>query len=291
VITQIAVAAVLLVFLCLGMIEMKIVAYGAGTNGTGMLVGLYERGIVPDAIVFADTGSEKPNTYQHVLDVSAWCGKIGFPAIETVKGSAPMMLKDESLEGECMRLGALPAKAHGFSTCSLKWKVEPQRKHYAKLAESRGLNLSDLTVLIGFDADEQSRVDRGIAAFKEGSYQQEYPLFDWGWTREDCVAAIERAGLPQPGKSACFFCPSTKKPELLDLRRQYPELVARAVEMERKAKAGEGKAEAFNGAGLGRSWNWGQFLRDADATEEAEQDFLKRQIDLFSPEQCDACIG
>lgn len=34
-----------------------------------------------------------------------------------------------------------------------------------------------------------------------------------------------------------------------------------------------------------------EFLREWDATEEAERDFLKRQLDLFSPEQWDACIG
>ena len=34
---------------------------------------------------------------------------------------------------------------------------------------------------------------------------------DWGWTREDCIAAIQQEGLPLPGKSSCFFCPSMKK--------------------------------------------------------------------------------
>lgn len=271
--------------------QMVVVAYGAGTNGTGMLVGLHERGRVPDAIVFADTGSEKPNTYQHIAEVSEWCRQIGFPEVQTIRGRQPMMMKDGSLEAECLRLGALPAKAHGFSTCSLKWKVEPQRKHYATLVAERGLTLADLAVLIGFDADEQSRVDRGRAAWKAGDYSQEFPLFDWGWTREDCVTAIARAGLPQPGKSACYFCPSTKKPELLELREQYPELVALALEIERRALAGDGKAEAFKNAGLGRSWNWAKFLREWDATEESERDFLKRQLDMFSPEQCDACIG
>ena len=37
------------------------------------------------------------------------------------------------------------------------------------------------------------------------------------WGRDDCVAAIARVGLPQPGKSACFFCPSSKKHEIITL--------------------------------------------------------------------------
>lgn len=265
------------------MARVSIVSYGGGTNSTAMLVGLHERGERPDAIVFADTGSEKPHTYEHLLVVSEWCAAHGFPAIETIRGEQPQMKKDGSLEAECIRLGALPAKAHGYSTCSLKWKIEPQRKHYRELALARGLTLDDVTVFIGFDADEETRVARGKAAYKPGEYRQAFPLFDWEWTREECVNAIDRAGLPQPGKSACFFCPSTKKPELLELRERYPELVQRAIEMERRAKAGEGRAEAFKGAGLGRNWNWQKFLDEWDAAEEKERDFLKRQMDLFDP--------
>ena len=45
---------------------MIVVSYGGGTNSVAMLVGLHERGLRPDAIVFADTGGEKPNTYGHM---------------------------------------------------------------------------------------------------------------------------------------------------------------------------------------------------------------------------------
>ena len=42
---------------------MNIVAYGGGVNSTSMLVGLHERGIPVDLILFADTGGELPSTY------------------------------------------------------------------------------------------------------------------------------------------------------------------------------------------------------------------------------------
>jgi len=42
-----------------------VVSFGGGTNSTAMLVGMWERGERPDAILFADTGGEKPHTYQH----------------------------------------------------------------------------------------------------------------------------------------------------------------------------------------------------------------------------------
>ena len=41
---------------------MNIVSYGAGVNSTAMLVGMYEKGIPVDLILFADPGSEQPYT-------------------------------------------------------------------------------------------------------------------------------------------------------------------------------------------------------------------------------------
>lgn len=40
-----------------------VVSYGGGTNSTALLVGMVNNKIIPDAIIFADTGGEKPETY------------------------------------------------------------------------------------------------------------------------------------------------------------------------------------------------------------------------------------
>ena len=39
-----------------------VVAYGLGVDSTAMLIEFVCRGIRPDSILFADTGSEKPET-------------------------------------------------------------------------------------------------------------------------------------------------------------------------------------------------------------------------------------
>jgi len=39
---------------------MKVVAYGGGTNSTAMLIWMYEQGMRPDLILFANTGGENP---------------------------------------------------------------------------------------------------------------------------------------------------------------------------------------------------------------------------------------
>lgn len=65
--------------------------------------------------------------------------------------------------------------------------------------------------------------------------------------------AIRRHGLPQPGKSACFFCPSSKKHEVFDLAIRYPELAKRALAIEQNA-------DLHSVKGLGRSYSWEDYL-------------------------------
>jgi len=82
-------------------------------------------------------------------------------------------------------------------------------------------------------------------------------LIEWDIDREYCIEIIKNAGLPLPGKSACFFCPSSKPSEVRELQRQYPELALRALEM-------ESNAELTTIKGLGRSWAWRDLLATGD---------------------------
>src|SRR5262249_31978269 len=82
-----------------------------------------------------------------------------------------------------------------------------------------------------------------------------YPLLEWGYDREKCKQIISEAGLPVPIKSACFFCPASKKHEILWLREHHPELLERALEIECNAQA---KLTSIKG--LGRSFSWGSYL-------------------------------
>lgn len=83
-------------------------------------------------------------------------------------------------------------------------------------------------------------------------YHNRYPLIEeWGWNRDDCIREIKAAGLPQPGKSSCFFCPSMKKQEILYLKEHYPDLFNRAATLEENAMPYLKTVK-----GLGRSYSW-----------------------------------
>jgi len=233
---------------------MKVVSYGGGTNSKAMLVGLRERDVVPDLILFADTGGEKPHTYQDIEEMRQWCRANNFPDILTVKRTDKNG-DIKTLEQDCLTRNALPSIAYGFKTCSQGFKIQPQEKFLnnwpqAKEVWDRG---ERITKLIGFDADEPQRAKY----YEDKKYVNEYPLLEWDWGRDECVEAIKREGLTQPGKSACFFCPNSRPSEVRELQAKYPELALRAVDMEQNA-------DLHTISGLGRNWAWKDCLATPD---------------------------
>lgn len=233
------------------MSTFSVLAFGAGLNSSAVLVGMKERNERIDAIVFADTGAERPETYAHVDAMNAWCKKAGFPEIVTVKKGG----RQETLEAECLRRKSLPSLAYGFKTCSQKYKVEPQEKWANNNEQCQKVWLAGekISQLIGYDADEYRRVK--VSDSKKYVYR--YPLIEWEWGRDECTEALKRAGLCPPGKSACFFCPSTRKHEIRAMAVTHPDLVARAIAM-------EDNAELTSVAGLGRSFAWSSLLATGD---------------------------
>lgn len=216
------------------------IAYGMGVDSTAMLVGLAERGIRPDAILFADVGGEKPETYAYKDTMDAWLRSVGFPEITVVRYPGPKSGAYNTLEGNCLANETLPSLAFGFKSCSLKWKVEPQKKwerawQPAIDAWARGL---PIVKAIGFDDSPQDRRRCTYASAKDDDpkYHYWYPLQDWGWDREECERQIEAAGLPLPMKSACFFCPASKPEEIAWLVDTHPDLADRIIAMENNAR-------------------------------------------------------
>lgn len=191
---------------------MNIVSFGGGVNSAAMLVGMYQRGIPIDLILFADVGAERPEIYAFLHEMNDWLRVRGLPPI-TVVENVDRFGQRLTLEQECLRAHTLPSIAFGHKRCSLKHKIAPQDKfcnHHpgcrAEWAKGRCV-----TKYIGYDAGEGRRRERARERdAADRKYCKVYPLMDWGWTREDCIRTIRRAGLSVPGKSSCFFCPSMK---------------------------------------------------------------------------------
>lgn len=279
-------------------IMTTIVSFGGGVNSTAMIFGLIERDIRPDAIVFADTGGEKPETYDFVLrfremlsekhdmniTVVAYSDKLISPlGVDFACGSA-----HTSLEDECRNNGTLPSKAFGFGGCSQKWKRYPMDKfvnHYMETNYIEQCVFTNKGALRGFDPKVTRLIGIHAGETRRGKipddfkFHYKFPLKEWVWSQQECHEAIVRHGFDIPEKSACFFCPSMRKPEVIQLATKHPELMDRAIDMEHNAKECDGLQVV---KGLGRHWTW-EGLVKADA----------EQLRLFDDCQapiCDTCV-
>ena len=241
----------------------SVVSYGGGVNSTALLVGLEERDEQPDYIIFADTGGEKPQTYEHIERMREWLKSKSMPDITIV-------MEGNGLEDDCLTRETLPGKAFGFGSCSERYKVRPQRRWIKQQG------ITNVMWLVGIHNGERKRAERTLNQRDD----VRFPLIEWGWNQEDCVDAIRRAGLPLPVKSACFFCPSMRKQEVLALAKDDPRLFKRAVEME--------DAAIENGLttvkGLGRNYSWRKLV---------EADKAQLRLPIFDDHQapiCDQCV-
>lgn len=65
------------------------VSNGLGIDSLAVLVGLERLGLRPEAIYFADTGSEKNPTYTILPALNAWLRKVGFPEVTVLTKTTP----------------------------------------------------------------------------------------------------------------------------------------------------------------------------------------------------------
>lgn len=235
------------------MTQPLVVSFGAGVNSTAMLLEMKNRGIRPDLILFADTGGEKPETYEHLEKMKRWCKQAEFPEITVVRYE-PKRVAYRTLEEECLTNETLPSLAFGIKSCSIKWKVAPQHRYLESWSRNNG-SFEKIKIAIGLDAGPADRRRTYATTTSDiKRYEYWYPLQDWRHDREACVNIIRHEGIAVPPKSSCFFCPAMKKREILELKEKNPDLYQRALRLERQALTGKHILRSTKG--LGRSFAW-----------------------------------
>lgn len=248
--------------------------FGAGVDSTAMIVALRLAGIAPGVITFADVGAEKPETLAHLDRMNDVVARWGWPAISVCRYIPRATTGYQDLYGNCIANETLPSLAFGMKSCSLKWKQAPQDR-FLKGARS-GPNTSQphpiwieaqrtgqrIVKLIGYDCGLADLRRARRLPVADADFDYLYPLQLLGWTRQDCIEIItEVLGADYvPIKSACFFCPASKHWELFWLAAYHPDLLERALFLERNALTG--RHSRFDEVEFGASWD--ELVRTAD---------------------------
>jgi len=200
----------------------ELISFGGGVNSVALVI-LLVREDWRGPIVFADTGCEWPDTYCYMQMFEAvWLKPRG---MEIVRLGGEYRAQGHgrdrrSLVDYCTDYACTPFA--GTRWCTQGWKTDVIN-HWAAVA---GIE----TQIIGIAADEAHR--------QKG---RNCPLIERGIDRAGCANIIMAESLPVPHKSGCYICPFQRVGQWQELWQRYPDLYARAEDLERLASARRGK--------------------------------------------------
>ncbi len=190
---------------------MKILSFGGGVNSTAILCLKLQGKYDFDAMIFANTGGELPETYDYLEKVvKPLCREYNIPFHIVSFGS----LYDDYFEKKI-----IPYRI--IRSCTDKYKIRIMHKF---IKEKYG---EDITWIIGIDYGEKERASR---------FNGEFPLIDRGIDRNGCKKIISSYDLPIPHKSGCFFCPFTSLDGWIELFENHKELFLKAEAFEKNSR-------------------------------------------------------
>jgi hypothetical protein len=218
---------------------LDVFAFGGGVQSTAALVLAATGRLDVRTFLFCNVGedSEHPDTLRYVNQVAKpYAAANGLDLVELRK---TRFGQPETLLGRITRPGSrsigIPVRLSGRSDgaparrqCTTDFKIGVIARW---LREHGATAERPAAVSLGISMDEMERArsadDSGFAF-----YRLAYPLLELRLYRDGCEAVIQRAGLPVPPKSACWFCPLRPLAGWRELRRRRPDLFARAAELE-----------------------------------------------------------
>ena len=155
---------------------------------------------------------------------------------------------DYRLSDELRNNGTVP-QFGGEHRCSLKFKafvIETWLKQHQEgpVRHAFGYNIAEprrvaecesataRRIAFGFNCEEQGRIER-TTRYDSSSRECFFPLVEWGWRREDCLAYLKKVFGILWQKSACVECPfNALKADAVERHRRHPEQVADAMLLE-----------------------------------------------------------
>jgi hypothetical protein len=200
-----------------------------------------------DHVVFADTGWEPQNVYDHLDRLRVHLQEAGIPFHYVTAKRTATKVGGRSITGN-LRVDAFE-DVSGFvsmplhiinqqgkrgmvkRTCTFDYKVQPILLKLREIAGlKRGERCKEIKIeqILGISYDESQRMRDPAFSW----IRNEYPLIDQRITREACLKWCADNGYDQPPRSACIGCPFKSNEEWRHLK-EMPAEWADAVDFDR----------------------------------------------------------
>lgn len=225
--------------------HVHVLSFGGGTQSTALLLMALKgeiNGVIPDYIIFSDTGWEPQKIYDWVNKVNQYIKtKYNREIIFTKGGNIRTDLLNAVENGS--RVASLPfftlnedgEKGMVMRQCTAEYKIQPVKHKVRELLgyEPRQRVKEVVHMWKGISTDEIQRVKPIIDSWIEA----EHPLIDVQMmNRSNCIAYVEREGLGTPEKSSCIGCPFHDNQTWLEMKRNDPASWNDAVMLDEKIR-------------------------------------------------------
>jgi len=225
--------------------HIHVLSYGAGTQSTALLLMALKgeiNGVIPDYIIFSDTGWEPGNVYDWLNKVNDHIKeKYGREIIIANNGN----IRDDIMNGAetGRRFASVPfftkdkfgKKGMVRRQCTGEYKIIPVNKKTRELLEYKPRQRVKEMVHIwkGISTDEIQRVKPSREIWQTA----EHPLVDVvDMDRDQCIKYVEDEGLGTPPKSSCIGCPFHSNAMWKDMKINDPQSWQDAIEVDRKIR-------------------------------------------------------
>lgn len=208
----------------------RVLSLGAGVQSTAIyLMACHgELHYPPELAIFADTGSEKPQTYAWLDELRAIAKLCKIPIVTVSVGDlyadTMKQIDQHHTKPIPFHIRALDGRKQMSSRyCTRDFKIIPIRRYIRRMFRTK-LNRTICVQMLGISTDEAHRIKPSYVRY----IVNYYPLIELGMTRSHCEHWLQAHGYKVPPRSACFFCPYSSTKSWADLRTDNPTEFAKA---------------------------------------------------------------
>jgi 3'-phosphoadenosine 5'-phosphosulfate sulfotransferase (PAPS reductase)/FAD synthetase len=197
--------------------------------------------------VFADTGDEHVETYEHLGKIKTIAQREGIEFVHLTPDMGFHSPGWPSLRGFYRRTNTCGSKAFP-KVCTDQLKLQPiyrwleafvGREYGVDVGRKKGLRQfaerhGKIGVMVGISRGEEKRVahPEKYKPWQRASLQMLYPLIDFDADRQSCQDSIRGFGERVPVPSNCILCPWQGEIELLWMERFLPADLADWIQIE-----------------------------------------------------------
>lgn len=263
--------------------DLRVISLGAGVQSTVMalMASRGDIGPMPHAAIFADTGWEPVEIYEH-LD---WLeSELKFPVYQVSGGNIKEAIQ-LAMVGEEKRFSSVPwytKDGIGRRQCTREFKITPIQNEVRRLlGYEKGERITGKIAeqWIGISIDEMQRLKNSRVKW----IQHRWPLIEMRMNRVQCqLWFADNYPGRKLAKSACLGCPFHSDQYWSEMKNNRPDEWAEVVDIDKSLRA----------AGPLRGMRELQYMhRSAIALEDVDFDWWSHQQNFGFLEECEGMCG